>query len=132
MKRMQGPLGADTALSMAAFVEDTLDNAATPLGIVTKVNIVVDEVLHNILSYSGAHVLSVAVEVQNGEVHLEFQDDGCPYDPTMQPEPDMTLSAEERQIGGLGVLLVKKSMDRVLYERDGERNVLHVYKACKA
>ena len=55
-------------------------------------------------------------------------DDGTPYDPTAQPEPDVTLSAEEREIGGLGIFMVKKSMDRVSYAYEDGKNVLTLEK----
>ena len=62
-------------------------------------------------------------------VVISFMDDGKPYDPTEQPEPDVTLSAAEREIGGLGIFMVKKSMDRVSYEHVGGRNILTIEKS---
>ena len=59
---------------------------------------------------------------------ITFTDSGIPYDPLSRPDPDVTLSAEERQIGGLGIFMVKKSMDDIWYEyRDGH-NVLTIVK----
>ena len=59
---------------------------------------------------------------------LSFIDGGSPYDPTSAAEPDVTLSAEERSIGGLGLFIVKKTMDDVAYRRDGDRNILTITK----
>ena len=59
---------------------------------------------------------------------LTFIDDGVAYDPLAKMDPDVTLSAEERQIGGLGIFLVKKTMDNLEYKRDGNRNILKVVK----
>ena len=59
---------------------------------------------------------------------IRFLDDGKPYDPTLQPEPDVTQSAEEREIGGLGIFMVRKMADRVSYEYAQGRNVLTIEK----
>ena len=62
------------------------------------------------------------------EARLRFLDDGRPYDPTGKADPDTTLSAEERGVGGLGIFMVKKTMDEVTYEYIDGRNVLTVVK----
>ena len=62
-------------------------------------------------------------------MEIIFRDQGIPFNPMSAKEPDTTLSAEEREIGGLGIFLVRKTMDRVEYEyKDGE-NILHLYKS---
>ena len=61
-------------------------------------------------------------------MELRFIDDGAPYDPLAHTDPDTTLSAEERPIGGLGIMMVKKIADAVTYSRDGDRNTLTVFK----
>ncbi len=60
---------------------------------------------------------------------ITFIDTGVPYDPLAKPDPDITLSVEEREIGGLGIYMVKKSMDDVIYKRDGDKNVLTLRKS---
>ena len=59
---------------------------------------------------------------------ITFIDKGVPYDPLTRPDPDITLSAEERQIGGLGIYMVKRSMDDLAYRREDGRNVLTIRK----
>ena len=59
---------------------------------------------------------------------IEFRDSGVEFDPLAKPDPDTTLSAEERQIGGLGIYMVKKSMDDVTYSRESGENILTLYK----
>ena len=59
---------------------------------------------------------------------LTFIDSGTPYDPLAKPDPDITLSAAERQIGGLGIYMVKKSMDDMRYERRDNQNILTIVK----
>ena len=59
-------------------------------------------------------------------VAITFIDRGVPFDPLAKPDPDVTLSAEQRQIGGLGIYLVKKSMDKMEYKRENGMNVLTI------
>ena len=59
---------------------------------------------------------------------LTFIDNGVAYDPLAKADPDVTLSADDREIGGLGIFLVKKTMDQMEYKRDGEKNILKITK----
>ena len=98
-----------------------------------KIELAVDEIFCNIASYAYAPgVGEVVIEVDYDEkartVHIVFKDRGVRYDPLAKDDPDVTLSASERTIGGLGIFLVKKSMDDMYYEyRDG-MNILHLIK----
>ena len=64
-------------------------------------------------------------------VQITFTDKGIPYDPLAKEDPDVTLSAEERQIGGLGIYMVKKSMDAMFYEYKDKQNILQIRKKIK-
>ena len=59
---------------------------------------------------------------------VTFIDGGVPFDPLQKPDPDVTLSAEERAVGGLGIFMIKKTMDRVEYRRENSMNILTIYK----
>ena len=83
-----------------------------------------DEVMSNIVSYSGATVCRVEVELTADRVRLRFTDDGRPYNPLLHNDPDTHAAIEDRQIGGLGIVVVKRLADRVAYEYEGGRNVL--------
>ena len=88
--------------------------------------VAVDEISTNIVSYSGSPDMTVRYELADnpGVVRITFIDSGKPWNPLKHDDPDITLGAEEREIGGLGILMVKKLMDDVSYEfRDG-RNIL--------
>jgi len=61
-------------------------------------------------------------------IKVVFEDSGTPYNPLQKPDPDVTLSSEERQIGGLGVYMVKKSMDEMTYEYEDGKNILTIVK----
>lgn len=111
------------------FLEEVLQNHGAPVKTIMQINIAADEIFSNIARYSGAAAAQVDCEIMDGRVVISFMDDGKPYDPTEQPEPDVTLSAAEREIGGLGIFMVKKSMDRVSYEHVGGRNILTIEKS---
>ena len=89
-----------------------------------------DEIFANIVRYSGATGWSLRVEktAHPSSVRLVFSDDGKPFDPLQARDPDTTLSLEERRIGGLGILIVKKTMSPVTYARKNGRNVLTMSK----
>ena len=70
----------------------------------------------------------ISVTVDGETAGIEFRDRGIPFDPLARPDPDVTLSAEERGIGGLGIYMVKKTMDEVLYRRENGENVLTIRK----
>ena len=110
------------------FLQQTLLDNAAPSKIVAQVNIAADELFSNIARYSGAADAAVDCRVTAGRAVVRFMDDGRPYDPTTQPEPDVSLPAEEREIGGLGIFMVKKTMDRVSYEYANGRNVVTIEK----
>lgn len=101
---------------LLAFVEEKLTEKNVPLKTITKMCIAIDEIYSNIRFYSGATKASVECMVSNNTVQLNFLDNGRPYNPLETKDPDITLSAEERKLGGLGIFMVKKTMDSVVYE----------------
>ena len=97
-----------------------------------QIEVIVEEVFVNIAHYAyapGTGPATVRFRADGaGAAELTFIDRGAPYDPLARPDPDVTLSAEERPIGGLGIFMVKKSMDDMRYAyRDG-RNILTIQK----
>ena len=116
---------------MAAFTTmlNKLIFARDRVNAVFQINIAVDEIFSNISQYSGATSATLGCEITDQKIFLRFADNGRPYDPTEQPEPDTTLSAEDRSIGGLGIYMVKKSMDAVVYEYQNGFNILTIEKA---
>lgn len=116
-----------------AFVEEQLEEYECPMKIRIQISVAVEEIFVNIAHYAyekGEGDASIQVEAEGEplQVTITFSDGGIPYNPLSRAEPDITLSAEERGIGGLGIYLVKKSMDDVVYEyRDG-KNVLTIKK----
>ena len=115
---------AESVKTVAEFLDTTLEAWEIPMKVVSKLQIVADEIYSNIVRYSQANNAKVTA-VQNGTVlSLRFEDDGKPYDPTTAAEPDITASAEEREIGGLGIFIVRNMMDSMDYRYKDGHNVL--------
>ena len=115
---------AESVKKVAEFLDTTLEAWEIPMKVVSKLQIVADEIYSNIVRYSQAKNAKVTA-VQNGTVlSLRFEDDGKPYDPTTAAEPDITASAEEREIGGLGIFIVRNMMDSMDYRYKDGHNVL--------
>lgn len=122
--------------TVTAFVDDFLDQIACPMKSRIQINIVIDEIFGNICHYAYKDsVGAVTVRVESGNtpkaVFLTFTDNGIPYNPLDTEDPDITLSSEERKIGGLGIYLVKKNMDEMKYEYVNQQNRLWMEKDCK-
>lgn len=115
-----------------AFVDGELEKLDCPLRTQTQIDIAVEEIFVNIVSYAyapgeGDALLRVEA-APPGCVSITLVDSGTPYNPLAKPDPDVTLPARDRQIGGLGIYMVKKSMDDLKYEyRDGQ-NMLTLVK----
>jgi len=89
---------------------------------------VLEEVFMNITLHSGATVAQIDVVQENEEIVLRFSDNGTPYNPLLRDDPDVTLSAQERSIGGLGILMIKRMTDRQTYTYADGHNLLTLYK----
>ena len=106
-------------------IEELLEGTDCPVGVVQQICIAAEEIFVNVASYAYAPdtgMVKVRAELADGSgpFRLTFTDSGIPYDPLAKEDPDVTLSAQERGIGGLGVYMTKKLMDRISYEyRDG-------------
>ena len=115
------------------FVDEQLEALDCPVKAQMQIDIAIDELFGNIAHYAyhpevGNATVRVEVTEEPLAVIVTFIDRGVPYDPLKAEEPDITLSAEERQNGGLGIYMVRKSMDEINYEyRDG-KNILSIKK----
>ncbi len=119
----------DNMNDVVAFVEGVLEKAEVPPKIMMKIDIVIDEIYSNIKLYSGATEARVECTVRDNNITLIFSDNGVPYNPLEAEEPDVTLDAEKRKIGGLGIFMVKKTMDEVDYEYELSFNRLILKKS---
>ncbi len=115
------------------FIHQQLEEVDCPPKAMMQIDLAVDEIFANISNYAynpevGDAKIICNVENDPLRVEIEFEDKGIPYDPLAKADPDITLSAEERQIGGLGVYLVKKNMDSVDYRYEDGKNILTIKK----
>lgn len=113
------------------FVNAHLEEAGCPRKARLQIDVAIDELFGNIAHYAykpDVGPATVRVEVTEEAVVITFIDNGVPYDPLAKADPDTTLGAEEREIGGLGVYMVKKSMDDISYEYRNGQNILRIKK----
>ena len=116
-----------------AFVDERLERYDCPIKIQTQIDIAVEEIFVNIANYAytpetGDATIKVGISEDPLEVTISFADSGVPYDPLAKEDPDITLPAEKRPIGGLGIYMVKKSMDNVEYEHKDGMNIFVIRK----
>ena len=115
------------------FVNEQLEALDCPMKAQMQIDIAIDELFGNIAHYAynpeiGKATVRVEVIEDPLAVTITFIDKGVPYDPLAKADPDTTLSAEERDIGGLGIYMVKKSMDEITYEYKDGQNILAIKK----
>ncbi len=110
------------------FIDAFLEEWECPMKVMTQINVAAEEIFVNIAHYSGANEAKISVGKSGDMAEITFTDSGRPYNPLAKPDPDVTLSAEERDIGGLGVYIVKKTMDEVSYDYRGDRNIFTMRK----
>ena len=133
MKELTIAATVENIEAVTDFVNEQLDAMDCPMKVQMKIDIAIDEIFGNIAHYAygsdtGDATVRVEITEEPQAVVITFIDRGVPYDPLAKDDPDMTLSIEDREIGGLGIYMVKKSMDEVSYEyRDGQ-NVLTIKK----
>ena len=113
---------------VSAAIEDFALEADWPLDLVFKVNIALEEVVINVMNYGhddGLHEIDIILTADEESLTIEIVDDGRPFDPlTDAPKPDVNADLEDRNIGGLGIHLVRKMMDDVRYRREEGKNHL--------
>jgi serine/threonine-protein kinase RsbW len=101
--------------------------------IATKLALALEEAVANAVNHGlpaapPPHFLAVRLAINADTVAAEIIDNGPPFDPTLVPDPDLTSSLAERQLGGLGIRLMRELMDGIDYRRSGNRNILRLYK----
>lgn len=124
---------AENIGEVTAFVEEQLENMGSGMKAQMQISIAVDELFGNIVNYAypnGEGTATVRVEASEDgkKAVITFIDSGIPYNPLEKEDPDITLSAEDRPIGGLGIFMVKKSMDDMIYRYEDNKNILAIIK----
>lgn len=98
-----------------AYVTEQMEQAGIPSGLITKMNIGLDELYSNIVHYSGASWAEVVCRTEEDRLAVILRDNGVPFDPLSLAAPDVSLGAEDRHVGGLGIFMTRKLMDDVTY-----------------
>ncbi len=115
------------------FIETELKMVKVPMKLTMQILIATEEIYVNIAHYAyspnvGKVTIQCSVEDNPQQVVINFLDKGKPFDPLQKEDADTTLTSEERDIGGLGILMVKKSMDSISYQYENGMNILTIQK----
>ena len=127
------PAKIDVLSDVLGFVDQTLEGYECPMKIQTAICVAIEEVFVNVAHYAygdseGEMTLSIGFDAESREITFRMRDKGIPFDPLQKPDPDITLSAEDREIGGLGIFITKKTMDTVTYAYENGENLLTMIK----
>lgn len=133
MKELVLEAKVDNLNQVLAFIDEQLEAADCSMKAQMQIDVAVEEIFVNIASYAyvpdtGQAVLRTTINGQPPVFSITFIDEGIPYDPLAKEDPDVTLTADKRQIGGLGIFMVKKSMDSMFYEYKDGKNMLTMTK----
>ena len=133
MKELTIAATVENIETVTDFVNEQLEALDCPVKAQMQIDIAIDELFGNIAHYAynpdvGDATVRVEVTEEPLSVIITFIDGGVPYDPLASAAPDITLSAEERAIGGLGIFMVKKTMDEITYRYEGGKNILSIRK----
>lgn len=121
-----------------AFIAEQMERYSCPSKVKFQLDVAVEEIFINIAHYAycpgqtGEATVRCCVGGDPLQVTIQFLDNGKPFNPLAKQDADTTLSAEERGIGGLGILMVKKSMDAVDYTYEDGKNILTIQKSIHA
>ena len=116
---------------VTGFIDSFLEENDFPMKAQMQLDLAVEEIFVNIANYAygdSVGTAEISIENNDGEIIIEFRDSGVPYNPLEKDDPDITLSADEREIGGLGIFLTKKNTDSVSYRYENSQNIFTMTK----
>jgi sigma-B regulation protein RsbU (phosphoserine phosphatase) len=127
------PAKIEALSDVLGFVDQTLESYECPMKIQMALCVAIEEVFVNVANYAygegeGDMTLGIGFDDEDRTITFCMKDKGIPFDPLKKPDPDITLSAEDREIGGLGIFITKKTMDTVTYSYENGENVLTMIK----
>ena len=130
MKELSIEAKTENLNEVLAFIASELEAAGFPIKLQTQISIAAEEIFVNIAHYAynpevGGVVIRISID---GNVTIEFEDRGKPYNPLEKANPNINVPLEEREIGGLGVFMVKQIMDNVKYKYKDGKNILTIEK----
>ena len=127
------PAKVDALSDVLGFVDQMLESYECSMKFQTAICVAMEEVFVNVANYAygdgeGDVSLAIGFDEETREVTFRMTDKGTPFDPLQNPDPDITLSAEDREIGGLGIFITKKTMDSITYSYENGKNILTMVK----
>ena len=127
------PAKTEALSDVLGFVEQMLDSFECPIKIQVALCVAIEEVFVNIAHYAygegeGNMSLGIGFDEESRAITFRMTDKGIPFDPLKKPDPDISLSADEREIGGLGIFITKKTMDSLTYTYENNENILTMIK----
>lgn len=133
MKELTVPAKTDRLDQVMEFIEEELNKTECSAKVIMQIKVAVEEIYVNIANYAyhpgeGNATIRCLIQGDPKHVVIQFVDSGTPYNPLEKMDPDITQDANHRQIGGLGILMVKKMMDHITYRHEGEKNILTLKK----
>ncbi len=132
MRELKIEASVDKLNEVLAFVDEELEKLDCPVKVQLQIDVAVEELFVNIAHYAYGDKTGDAVirtdSSEPGSITVTFMDSGKPYDPLAKEDPDITLDADDRPIGGLGIFMVKKSMDEMVYNYSDGKNILKIKK----
>jgi len=118
--------------SLAEKIEELAEKWELSPALAMNINLVLEEAVSNIIFYAftdhDEHKIGISVSVDNNQLNIIITDNGIPFNPLQQQQPDLDLPAEERPVGGLGIFLILQIMDKVDYTRQKNQNILTLIK----
>ena len=133
MEKLTTNATVENLAAVTEFITSTLEEKDCSMKIIMQMELVIEEIFVNVASYAyrpnvGPVTICKEISESPQAVTITFIDSGVAYNPLEREDPDITLSAEERDIGGLGIFLVKKNVDEISYEYKDGQNILRLKK----
>lgn len=133
MKELSVPANREKLSEVLSFVDAELEQTGCSMRLQTAIDVAVEEIFVNISSYAyepetGEATIRVDILEDPLAIEISFIDCGTQYNPLAKPDPNLKTPVKQRQKGGLGVFMVKKSMDDVRYEYKDGKNILTISK----
>ena len=117
---------------LAEKIEAFGNSCGISAALINNINLSLDELITNTINYGYRdeleHQIKIDLQLSEMEAVVELRDDGLPFNPLEQPDPDINKELDDREIGGLGIYLVRQLMDQVEYQRRGEENIIVIRK----
>lgn len=127
------PAKIESLSDVLGFVDQMLESCECPMKLQTAICVAIEEVFVNVAAYAyeggqGDVTLGIRFDEEARTITFHMTDKGIPFDPLANPDPDITLSAEDREIGGLGIFIAKKTMNTITYSYENGENILTMVK----